>query len=176
MYRATTYLAQRAGVAMSDDAGLAAIARSVHMTLETGERLQADGEDVTDELRTPAVEKDVSVVAQVPGVRAALIAQQQRMAEKGGVVMVGRDIGTKVLPSAAKFYLDASPAVRAQRRLAEAVAEGGTASAVRENLDMRDRLDLEQNLREAEDAVRIVTDELDVGGVADCVMEILQRA
>src|SRR6185369_7202564 len=84
-----------------------------------------DDVDVTDRIRTPAVDHAASKVSTVPGVRAALVEQQREMGREGGVVMDGRDIGTHVFPDAdVKFFLEADPGVRAGRRFDENVARG----------------------------------------------------
>jgi CMP/dCMP kinase len=178
MYRACTFLAQRQGVDTADAAALAALAGSAAMDIVVtpeGERLLANGEDVTEHLRTPEVQASVSDVAKVPGVRVAMVGQQQLMAEAGEVVMVGRDIGTKVLPDAGKVYLDASADERVRRRLAE-VAGKETEAEVRANLELRDRIDSEREespLAVADDAVVVQTDALDVEGVVDAVITTL---
>jgi cytidylate kinase len=181
MYRACTHLALRGGVGVDDGPALERLANAVRMDIVVtpdGERLMVDGEDVTDALRTPQVEAHVSEIAAVAGVRVAMVEQQQRMAEEGRVVMVGRDIGTKVLPDAAKVYLDASPDERVRRRLAE-VAGRQTEAEVRENLELRDRRDSEREegpLEVARGAVVVMTDHLDVGGVAEAVVRLLSAA
>ena len=181
MYRACTYLALRSGVSMDDETALTELAASVRMVLvpsAQGNRLLVDDEDVTDHLRTPEVDGSVSSVARVRGVRIAMIAAQRRMAEEGQVVMVGRDIGSGVLPYAAKVYLNASSQERVRRRLAEIEAGGArvTADEVRDNLEMRDRMDTERAdgpLLAAADAVRVETDGLAVHEVTDHVLELL---
>lgn len=181
MYRACTHLALRDGVGVGDDLALERLANAVRMDIvvtPAGERLMVNGEDVTGALRTPEVEALVSEVAAVAGVRVAMVAQQQRMAEEGRVVMVGRDIGTKVLPGAAKVYLDASPGERVRRRLAE-VAGRQTEAEVRANLELRDRRDSEREegpLEVAVGAIVVMTDHLDVGGVAEAVVRLLSAA
>ena len=175
MYRACTYLAQRAGIGIDDEAALTALAAATVMDIVVtldGERLLTNGEDVTASLRTPEVEASVSNVAKVIGVRVAMVDQQQRMAEAGEVVMVGRDIGTKVLPDAVKVYLDASVDERVRRRLAEVVGQE-TEAEVRANLELRDRIDSEREespLAVADDAVVVQTDELDVEGVVSAII------
>ncbi|MDA1036631.1 MAG: (d)CMP kinase [Chloroflexi bacterium] len=178
MYRACTLLALRTGVDPDDEVGLANVARATILRFVAsldGDRLLADDEDITDELRPPEVQAAVSSVARVSGVRTAMVAQQQQMAEAGEVVMVGRDIGTKVLPNAAKLYLDASIAERVRRRSAE---EQGrvTVEDVRADVEHRDRVDSEREdspLRAADDALRVETDELDVNGVTERILELL---
>ena len=182
MYRAVAYLALRDGTPLDDDEALGSLAAEAEMTYASGgERLLAAGEDVTDHLRTPEVEAAVSLVARVRAVRVALVAQQQRMAEEGGVVMVGRDIGTKVLPDAAKVYLDASRQERVRRRLAEAIAKGeaATEAGVETNVELRDRLDSERAegpLQAAKDAMRVETDGLDEEGVVERVLQLVGMA
>ncbi len=178
MYRACTYLALRQGVDIGDSEGLASLAATTAMDIvvtSQGERLLANGEDVTIHLRTPQVQACVSDVAKVQGVRVAMVVQQQHMAEAGEVVMVGRDIGTKVLPNAGKVYLDASVEERVRRRLAEAFGRE-TEAGVRANIDLRDRIDMEREespLRVADDAVVVETDALDVEGVVSAVIVAL---
>ena len=178
MYRACTYLALRQGVSVEDPSGLTALAAATVMDIVVtpqGERLQANSEDVTDYLRTPEVQASVSDVSKVAGVRVAMVDQQQRMAEAGEVVMVGRDIGTKVLPDAGKVYLEASVDERVRRRVAE-VDGAETEAEVRANLELRDRIDserVESPLSVADDAVVVETDALDVEGVVGAVIAAL---
>ena len=103
-----------------------------------------------------------------------MVAQQQQMAEDGQVVMVGRDIGTKVLPNAAKLYLDASVAERVRRRSAE--EPSSSTEDVRANVELRDRVDSEREdspLRAADDALLVGTDDLDVNGVLERILGLL---
>ena len=179
MYRALTLVALRRGIDPRDGAALGKLAAGTEISMVTGPggatQVHADGGDVTAALRTAEVEGAVSVVAQVPAVRHALVAQQQRIAEGGNLVMVGRDIGTKVLPNAAKVFLTASPAERARRRHVELEASGGAPSLedVREGLALRDTLDSERAegpLRVADDALVVETEGLAVEAVVDAVV------
>ena len=183
MYRALTRLALRRGVPLDDESALERLAAEVQVQIVDGSggsaRVLADGDDVTDELRSPEIDAAVSEVSQVAAVRRAMVAEQQRIAESGRVVMVGRDIGTKVLPGAVKLYLAASKAERVRRRHAELAADGSALSIerVRENVELRDRLDssrAEGPLRMAADALRIETDGLDVEGVVDAVVSLIR--
>jgi cytidylate kinase len=182
MYRAVAYIALRGSIALDDEAALARQAAAMRMTLEsdaTGDRLVVDGEALTHELRSDAVEAAVSTVAAVRDVRLAMVAQQRLMAEEGSVVMVGRDIGTKVLPEAAKVYLDASPEERVRRRLADTTGRMGrlTEAAVRANVELRDKMDSERTegpLRVAGGALHMQTDGLDIGAVAGRVIRHLE--
>ena len=129
MYRACTLMALRAGIDPDDQVNLGIMAEATSLQFVAspdGDRLLANGEDVTDDLRTPEVQEAVSLVAAVSEVRVAMVSEQQHIAEDGRVIMVGRDIGTKVLPHAVKLYLDASVAERVRRRFVE---EQGTMSA-----------------------------------------------
>ena len=173
MYRAVTTLALERGIPLDDAGALSRLAERER--IEPGERVLANGADVTDGLWSMEVERNVSRVSAVSGVRRALVAQQRRLAEQG-VVMVGRDIGSVVLPCAAKVYLDASIGERARRRAAETGAPDE--ERVRAELERRDRLDSERGdspLRVPDGAVVVDTDGLDVDGVVAAVLEALER-
>lgn len=182
MYRAVTLAALRKGIDLADEEALTRLADSLELRLvpgDSGDRLLMDGEDVTDLLRQQKVERGVSLVARVPGVRAAMVRQQQAIAREGPVVMVGRDIGTVVLPDArVKVFLKASVDVRARRRYEELRARGLSPDyqEVRADLLRRDKLDTERSaspLRPAEGAVQIDTDNLSIEEVAQRVVAIL---
>ena len=136
------------------------------------DRLTVDGEDMTDHLRRPEVERGVSLVSRVPGVRRALVGQQRTIAKAGPVVMAGRDIGTVVLPEAGvKVYLTASVEERARRRFLELKQDGETAEygRVLSELRRRDKIDSERDdspLRPAEDAVMLDTDGIEIEDLA----------
>jgi cytidylate kinase len=176
LYRAVTLAALRAGVDPSDAGRVADLARRVKIRLDAGgtpPRVVLDGEDVTQEIRGPAVTKAVSAVAAIGAVRAAMVPFQRAFAEGGGVVAEGRDIGTVVFPDAArKFYLDADPAVRAARRAHE--RGDADVAAVEREIRERDRRDTEREeapLRAAADAVVVDTTDLS----ADEVTDLLER-
>jgi cytidylate kinase len=125
-----------------------------------------EGQDITWQIRLPEVEMNVSVVSAYRGVRAALSQQQRRIGQRGRVVMVGRDIGTVVLPNAdLKIYLDASAEQRAKRRYEEILARDGTADyeEILAKVRERDHIDSTRDvapLRAAEDAVVLDSDRL----------------
>ncbi len=179
MYRAVTVEVLARGVRPDDADAVSAIAETIAIQIEDdGEQVTVDGRLVTAELRSESVGWGVSFVARAPRVRRALVARQREMAAGGGVVMVGRDIGTVVLPSATKMYLHASPEVRAERRRAELAASGSGVSErdVRAELELRDTLDSERGdspLRTAQDAVVIDTEGLGVESVVDRIVEAL---
>ena len=182
MYRAVTWVAIRREVELADCRALASLARSIAMRLEAGDRLTVDGEDVTDHLRDDAVQRAVSSVSAVPGVRTALVSQQQAVAGLGPIVMVGRDIGTDVLPDARiKIFLRASAEVRARRRYDQIREGGGSTSYDRVVCDLahRDKIDSERAvspLRPAPDAIVIDTDRMTVEQVIERVQHIAESA
>ena len=171
MYRAVTWAALQRGIGLDDDRALAKLAASVDIRVvpqELGEGIMVDGVEVTGHLRDPRVERGVSLVSKVSGVRTALVAQQRVIAAESPIVMAGRDIGTVVLPCAeVKVYLTASVNVRARRRCREFADRGEPidCSVVMEELLRRDKIDSERSdspLRPAEDAVHIDTDDVGV--------------
>jgi cytidylate kinase len=179
-----TWAAQRRGIDLRDEEALAALAGGLIMDLNheyDGDRLLVDGADVTDHLRDPEVERGVSQVASVSGVRAALVEQQRSIARESPIVMVGRDIGTVVLPEAAvKVYLTAPVAVRAGRRALEIESRGGVQDreTVMSDLIRRDKIDSERSdspLRPARDAALIDTDGLAVEELADRILLLVRR-
>jgi len=188
MYRAVTWAALERGIPIEDEAAVTRLAEALHIevtrpTVDDGRQytVLADGEDITWEIRSSEVNRNVSPVSAYPGVRAALTRQQRRIGRAGGVVMVGRDIGTVVLPSAQlKIYLDASPEERARRRHVETLARGEPSDyqQVLADLRRRDGIDSTREaspLRAAEDAVRIDSTEMTIDQVVNRA-EALARA
>ena len=176
-YRAVTIGALDAAIPLDDEPALTRLAQGLAIRLE-GESVSLGDVDITSRLRAPEVDAAVSAVAKVGGVRRAMVAQQRATAEGGDVVMVGRDIGTQVLPDAAKVYLDASPEERTRRRVKEleGTAQARSEAEVLGNLEMRDAIDSgreDSPLRLADDALRILTDGLDVPGVVEHVLAAL---
>ena len=167
IYRAMTAIAIRAGVALDDADALVPLAARVSLGDDgTGRlsRVLLDGEDATDAIHTATVDGGVSKVAMVPEVRAALLERQRAIAAEGGIIVVGRDIGTVVLPDAPlKIFLDASVDARASRRIAERGLDpaGVEAETVRDQLRARDAQDSSRAvapLRPADDAVHVSND------------------
>lgn len=175
LYRAVTYAALRRGVDLSDGDALAHIATTCDIelrpaTIEDGRLADVllDGRDVTWELRSPEVDANVSRVAAYPAVRTALLDLQRKIANGNEVVMVGRDIGTVVTPTAGtKIYLDASVEERARRRyhdirkLGEDLDYASVLDDLRER-DYKDSTRATAPLKAADDAIRIKTDGLTV--------------
>src|SRR5262245_29639615 len=124
MYRAVTWLALQRGMNIREEASVTALAQGMQIDVRPASKsdgrasdVLVDGRDITWETRLPEVDANVSVVAAYRGVRRAMSEQQRRIGRRGRVVMVGRDIGTVVLPEAdLKIYLDASTHERARRR------------------------------------------------------------
>jgi cytidylate kinase len=186
LYRVVTLLALRAGTPVSDGETLASLARNASIELRpaslddgrTSEVL-VDGEDVTWEIRTPEIDTSVSEASAHAAVREALLDVQRSIADGIDAVLVGRDIGTVVIPDAGlKIYLDASAEERARRRFLDMRQRGidTTYAAILEDLRRRDEYDTTRAispLRRAEDATVIETDGRDVD---DIVREIVALA
>jgi len=186
MYRAVTWVALDRGMDIRDEVAISALAEGAEIdvtraTVEDGRQytVYADGLDITWEIRRPEVASRVSTVAAYPGVRQALTNQQRRIGQRGHVVMVGRDIGTVVLPEAdLKVYLDASMEERARRRHQEMVARGEKADyeEVLAVMQRRDEIDTGRKtapLRPADDAVIIDTTGLSVVEVIERVESLI---
>jgi CMP/dCMP kinase len=152
MYRGVAWKALRDGVPLDSPAQLAALAEAVRIDLVPRDgklRVILDGEDITDLIRTPEVSHAASVVATIPGVRHPMVAEQRRAGAQGGIVMEGRDIGSVVFPHAdLKIFLEASPEVRAERRLLELKEKGETLALdkVLADVHQRDRRDREREM------------------------------
>ena len=138
------------------------------------------GKDITWETRLPEVDANVSVVSAYRGVRTALTEQQRRIGRRGQVVMVGRDIGTVVLPEAdLKIYLDATAEERARRRYDEILARGGKTEyeSILKRVIERDRIDSTRDvapLRAAEDAIVLDSDQLNEDQVFERVLALVK--
>ena len=164
MYRAFALKAQRDAVPQDNAAALQNLAKRTRVVLEptpSGNRVILDGADVTGEIRDPEVTQAASRVSVHPAIRSWMVDLQRELGRKGGVVMEGRDIGTVVFPDAdLKFFLDASPEARSQRRYEQ--SGGGpavsTPQAIAKELrerDERDRNRADSPLRAAPDAIVI---------------------
>ena len=140
-----------------------------------------NGENVSKEIRTTEVSDNVSLIAKQPEVRARLVVLQRDIAEKQGVIMDGRDIGTVVLPNADyKFFLTASADERARRRFLELQSLGieTTIEEVKQNLIERDRIDSEREispLKQAEDAILIDNTNLNKEETIDLILSYIKK-
>jgi cytidylate kinase len=188
LYRAITYLALRAYGSVEDEAAVSALAGRAHLdvrppTVPDGRdcTVLSEGEDITLELRRPEVENNVSPVSAIPEVRQVLTAHMRRAGLRGRVVMVGRDVGTVILPEAdLKIFLTASVETRARRRFAEMEARGEarTHGDILANLRERDRIDATRTtapLLPATDAIRLDTTEMELDEVVTKIENLIRR-
>ena len=179
MYRAITWLALRRKVSIADEAGLGRLAQesTIRLAGQDSSTVLVSGERVGPELWDPKVVRNVSQVARVPEVRRALVEQQRALAVEGPMVMVGRDIGTVVLPDAdLKLFITASVEVRARRRWLELRDQGQDPDfdQVLEETRERDRIDFQRAdspLIPADDAVLVETDDLTAEQVTDLIIQ-----
>ena len=187
MYRAVTWLVLQHNVDPRDEAQVTALAEGTPIDVAPASRsdgracdVLVGGEDITWETRRPEVEANVSVVSAYRGVRAALSQQQRRIGQRGRVVMVGRDIGTVVLPEAdLKIYLDATAEERAKRRYNEIIGRGGTAdyNEILAKVIERDRIDSTRDvapLKAAADAFVLDSDKLNADEVFEHIMTLIK--
>jgi len=151
MYRAIGWKAKRDGIDPADELGLVGLCARTEVTIKTDHddpRIVVDAIDVTGEIRTPEMGMMASAVSKSPAVRARLLGLQRELGSHGGVVMDGRDIGTVVFPKAdLKFFLDASPEERGQRRYLELRQKGLDVDLDRITREIRER-DLQDSGRE----------------------------
>lgn len=186
MYRAVACEALETGVPIDDERAVSQLAESlevdvVQATVDDGRQFDVliNGKDRTWQIRSNEVNSSVSEVSVYPGVRVAMTELQRKIASKGRIVVLGRDIGTVVLPNAdLKIYLDASIEVRARRRQKEELARGNTLD-LQKTIDMLKHRDVIDSTREhaplkaAEDAVFVNTDELNIEQVVEELMRII---
>ena len=183
MYRAITWLALRCATPLADEEGLGNLAHRnpVRPGGPEGDQVWVGKHQLGTELRDARVERQVSLVAMVPQVRRVLVQQQRSLAREGNIVMVGRDIGTVVLPHAdLKVFLSASPEQRAHRRwrdLLERAQDVDFQQVLRETRE-RDELDThraDSPLRPADDALTLDTGQLTVEQVVEKILAQVHR-
>jgi cytidylate kinase len=188
MYRAVTLAALQHNIDPRDEASVSALAESVHIEVNPPAKQDGRqytvllaGDDVTWDIRSEPVDDNVSIVSAFPRVRAAMVTQQRRIAARGRVVMVGRDIGTVVIPHAdLKIYLDASVEERARRRTLELQKRGEPIShdEVLANLRERDRLDSTRAtspLKPADEAIIVDCTAMDAQDTLEYVLQIVNQ-
>jgi cytidylate kinase len=188
MYRAATLAALRLKVQIEDEAKITALVSEIGIdvqppTIRDGRAYSVflNGEDVTWAIRSPEVDANVSQVSMYKGVREKLARRQREIGLRGNVVMVGRDIGTVVLPEAdLKIYLDASVEERARRRYEERIERGQEADyqEILEAMRERDRLDSTRDLaplKVAKDAIVIDTTMMSIDGVVEHILDLFLR-
>lgn len=161
MYRAATLAVLRAEIDIHDQDAVVSCVKSKRISIRLWNDEQhtfLDNEDVSNKIRTPQINKVISVISSYAGVRKVMLEQQRKLAQNGGVVMDGRDIGTVVLPGAElKVFMSASLRERAKRRLLDLKKQGETftLSQVEEEIQRRDQLDSTRSqapLKKAADA------------------------
>ncbi len=188
MYRALTLKALRENIDLKDEEALVALARSADITLRydrvKGARVELDGQDVSEAIRTPELTARVWYVAQIPRVRAVMVLFQRTLASQAtqGVVLEGRDIGTVVFPDADfKFYLDADFDVRVQRRYQELACKKKTLSVdeVKKDLETRDHKDMTRKvgaLKKTPQTITVDTTNMSIDEVVRALARCIQKA
>ncbi|MFO7291336.1 MAG: (d)CMP kinase [Bacillota bacterium] len=177
MYRAITWKALQSGIDLSDEQGVAGIARETEIELNPPE-VRVDGIRVTEAIRSPEVTQHVSKVAKMAEVRRVLVEKQRRLARDGGVVMDGRDIGTHVLPDAdVKVFLTASLEERVRRRHLEMIRRGFSSDPDRLYQEIKQRDEMDENrshspLRPAADAVIMDTTGRSIDEVVSMILDL----
>ncbi len=185
MYRSVTWAALENGIDVSDTKQVIDLARRIKITFEPGQpdqRVFVDGHEVTKDIRTEKIAANVSAVAAIPEVRARMVEQQRQIAQAGGIVMDGRDIGTTVLPDAqVKVFLVASAHERARRRYEENLQKGLATQSLDEleaAIKLRDQKDSTRKvspLTQAKDAILIDTTSLTIDQVVDEISALIKK-
>ncbi|WP_339262200.1 (d)CMP kinase [Lysinibacillus sp. FSL K6-3209] len=184
MYRAVTYKAMQQNIHLDDEANLAAMLAVSSIELKPspqGQLVFLDGENVSDAIRSNEVTSSVSQVAAHAKVRELLVAQQQKLAANGGVVMDGRDIATHVLKNAElKIFMSATVEERARRRFIDNEKRGIASSIekLQEDIALRDKMDSEREaspLIQAADAIFLDTTELSIDAAAQAILKLAQE-
>ncbi len=182
MYRACTLAVLHAGLNPNDEAAVIALVRALDLEVTWPEptvaRIEVAGMDVSNALRTPEIESNVSLISRIPEVRDELVRRQRTFAAREPLVMVGRDIGTRVLTEArTKIFLEASPEVRARRRLGEELDQGRTTNFERVLTETRRRDELDATghraIRREQAAADAVVIDTDVYGIEEVVTRCL---
>lgn len=184
-YRAITYVIVKANVSPEDISSVTDIINTLDVQIQQGDgigyRVLANGEDMTDHLRSNLVENTVSPVSKLAVVREALLPIQQKVAAQGNIILAGRDIGTVVLPNAElKLYIDASLEERARRRHLQNVTAGKETDlkTLTSEMERRDSIDSQRSLAplaRAVDAIYIETDGKDIEAVMQEISYIIDH-
>lgn len=194
MYRCVTLACLKQGIDASDEQAVIDVAENAEIEFaasETGQTVYLNGEDVTAAIRTPEIDRAVSPVSAIAGVRQAMVAQQRLVGAKGDIVAEGRDLGTVVFPNAeVKVFLVADPEARALRRAvqragkdaavdANATADAEAVEAILADIRRRDKFDStrkEAPLRASDDAHHIDSSYLTVDEVVAQIVELMEKA
>lgn len=183
MYRSLAYVAVKQGIDVNDEATVKPMLDNLDMKIITGDSQQiiVNGENVTPFIREHYVSKAASDISALPAVRIKLVELQREIAKNDCVVLDGRDIGTYVLPDAKyKFFITATPEVRAKRRFEELKAKGDAPSyeKVLEDIKVRDYNDSHRAfapLKQADDAVLVDTTNMSIDEVIDFVLNKMEK-
>ena len=185
MYRSVTWAALENGIDVSDTKQVIDLARRIKITFEPGQpdqRVFVNGHEVTKDIRTEKIAANVSAVAAIPEVRAQMVEQQRQIAQAGGIVMDGRDIGTTVLPDAqVKVFLVASAHELVRRRYEENLQKGLATQSLDEleaAIKLRDQKDSTRKvspLTQAKDAILIDTTSLTIDQVVDEISALIKK-
>ena len=181
MYRAATLAVLQQGIDVDDETAVTQLAQTIDITIQpiNGNKdgrlytVMLNGKDVTWEIRSPQVDANVSQVSKYLGARQEMVRRQRQYGQRGKVIMVGRDIGTVVMPDATlKFYINASPEERARRRREDRSRQGHTADydAILADVIRRDKIDSSREhapLRPAADAIHIDSTNRSAADIAD---------
>ena len=180
MYRAVAWRAQQLGVDLDNEAAVVDVARAAVLEVD-GSRVVIDGTDVSAAIRTPDIDRATTRVARLPRVRAELVARQRALAERGPLVMEGRDIGTVIMPEAQiKIFLTAKPESRADRRMSDIKAAGQEKdyNELLDEIRRRDDQDTQREacpLRPAEDAILLDNSKMDLEQTAAFIIDIAKK-
>lgn len=183
MYRAIALKSIRLNIPVDQEEIVGKMVRETKIELDHSEerRVFCDGQDVTEAIRSPEVSRKVSTIAAYPSVRQRLVQLQRQEAERGSVIMDGRDIGTCVLPEAdLKIFLTASLEERARRRWQELLDSGKEIAfaEVKEDMERRDKQDMEREaspLLPATDALILDTRGLTIEAIVDQITDLTDR-
>jgi len=182
MYRACALKAKKMGIDINDEESIRELLDDIDIRIEnhnSKNRIFLDGEDVSEDIRADDISALASAISAIPAVRYKMVELQRKMGEKGGVILDGRDIGTFVFPTAeVKFFLTASPEVRAKRRWLELQQKGINKdfSEVLADLVKRDNNDSQRALaplKKADDAIEVDTSNMTIEEQTDYLYQII---
>lgn len=189
MYRAITWKVLKNSININNENIISDLVSDTCITIErvnsnnlkNDNRIFVDGEDVTEEIRDPKIDRNVSQIARLPKIRKQLIHLQRKLAEKGNIIMEGRDIGSVILPKAdIKLYFTASEEERIKRRYTELIDKGYQVNyeEVKEQIVQRDEIDSKRKyapLIKAKDAIVIDSTEKSIEEVKDEIFKIIRK-
>ena len=180
MYRCVAYATLKQGLAFEDEKAVSDLLKNMQIEMKPEGTIYLNGEDVTSSIRQNEVSMGASIVSKYQAVREFLVEKQREMAQGGGVILDGRDIGTVVLKDAElKIYQIASIECRALRRHKENIERGMASDleAIKKEIAMRDEQDMNRQispLKKADDAIEIDTSEMSLEEVVSRVMELVE--